>query len=317
MTRLDQKEFIVVSGKGGTGRTTTSMVIGAYLAGKNKKTLLCLANALPRNVDLLGDGNVGPEISAVSPCLDVVNLQPRESREEYGRKVLPSRTLHRMVFRSKTVGSFLDAVPGLAEWAMLGKATHHALNRQGGNKEYDVVIFDSPATGHGLDILALPRAIVKAVPTGRMREEALERRLLLEDRDRSEILPVTLPEEMPVNETAEFTRALPAIRMAAERLVVNRVISSPPNEALTDLVDTNEDPHQPWLLPAAVALSRYRSQTRNIDQLNARIKVPQIHLPEIKGGLTKEGLERLTEAFEKGLDGNETERTQGTHGERE
>ena len=156
MVDLFDKRFIVVAGKGGVGRTTVSMILGVCAAKMGKRTLVCLTNAPLRYSELLGGVTLEKGIHKANENLHVVNLNPVSSREEYGLMVLPSRTLHRIVFGSRLVNAFFDAVPGLAQWSMLGKATHHALNETDGVPEYDLVVFDSPATGHGLDILSLP-----------------------------------------------------------------------------------------------------------------------------------------------------------------
>ena len=185
MTSLFDKRCVAIAGPGGVGRTTVSLALGRLAAGRGRRTLVCLCNVFSGNADVLGDMKVDATIRTVSENLDVVNLEPRSSQEEYGRRVVRNRAVHRLVFGSRVVRGFLDAVPGLAEWAVLGKATFHAMERIGGSSRYDMVIFDSPAHGHGLDTLALPRAIVASVPSGQMRDEARARcRLMASDSKR-------------------------------------------------------------------------------------------------------------------------------------
>jgi anion-transporting ArsA/GET3 family ATPase len=275
------------------------LVIGRLAASRGRRALVCLSNAPSRYADLLGDVFIDSKIRSVSSLLDVVNLEPRASQEEYGLKVLRNRTLHRLIFGSRIVRGFLDAVPGLAEWAMLGKATHHALGGNGDKPEYDLVVFDSPATGHGLDILALPRAIVSAVPTGRMREEAHRRCELLEDPIRSEIVPVTLAEEMSVNETAELVTGLGKLGLTVERIAVNMVVPQQIDSRLAKMVQCDELPS--WLRPTAAALGREKLQEENLEQLKSRVSADQIKLPMITGNLDEASLLLLVDAFSKGL----------------
>ena len=91
----------------------------------------------------------------------------------------------------------VPATDGKYVFSLDPKATFHALEKIGHSPRYDMVIFDSPAHGHGLDTLALPRAIVTSVPSGQMREEARIRCRLMEDEALTEVIPVTLPEEGP------------------------------------------------------------------------------------------------------------------------
>ena len=306
MSNLLDKRFIVIAGKGGVGRTTVSLVLGQMAASLGRRTLVCLCNAQPRYVDLLGDVVLSTTIRKISEMLHVVNLEPKACQKEYGMQHLNNRTLHALVFSSKTVTRFLDAVPGLSDWAMLGKATYHALETVNGQPKYDLVVFDSPATGHGLNILALPRAIVSAVPTGRMREEALARCELLEDPSLSEVIPVTLPEEMPVNETVEFVSSLAELGLFVERVVVNMVASDHMSPELKDLVQQamKSETVPSWLLPASAALSRQEMQQESLERLLERIPAEQIILPGIaKDSMNEASLLSLVTALTSQLNG--------------
>lgn len=277
------KEFVVVGGKGGVGKTSLTVVLGKLSARRGRRTLICLANAPSRYRALLGGVPLTPDIATIARNLDAVNLEPRASQEEYGRSVLPTRTLHKLVFGSKVVRTFLDAVPGLAEWAMLGKATYHALSSTPEHPKYDIVFFDSPATGHGLDVLALPRAIATSVPAGRIRDEALQRIELLEDPTRTEAVPVTLPEEMPVTETREYIVGLRELHLSVERVIVNRFLSHPPSEGLKAAVEAEDSKNLPeWMHPAAVALGAYASQKHAIERLERNLRVPVAVLPLVR-----------------------------------
>jgi anion-transporting ArsA/GET3 family ATPase len=286
MSDLFDRRFIVVAGKGGVGRTTVAMIIGRLASQRGRRTLVCLCNAPLRYLSLLGGVALTSEIREITERLHVINLEPRAAREEYGLMVLRNRTLHRLVFGSRIVRAFLDAVPGLAEWAMLGKATYHALREEGGRSQYDLVVFDSPATGHGLDVLSLPRAIVSAIPSGRMREEAARRVELMEDPLRCEVLPVTIPEEMAVNEALELVAALRALDLNVARLVVNLVQPEPVSGAVAELVRAAGSTGDPpaWSIPAAAALSAQRVQRASIERLSRAVDGPIIRLPIAPGG---------------------------------
>ena len=304
MPSLLDKEFVIVAGKGGVGRTTISVVLGRAAANLGKRVLICLSNAPRRYSDLLGGIVLGSSILQVTPLLSVVNLDPRASQEEYGLQVLKNRTLHRLIFGSRIVRGFLDAVPGLAEWAMLGKATFHAMEMIGDEHRYDIVILDSPATGHGLDILALPRAIVSAVPGGRMKDEALARCELMEDPRRTEVLPVTVPEQIPVNETIEFVRRLSGIGLHYERIVLNMMAPKAMSKELEKFVEQTVSIADvpPWLVPAAAEFEIQREKEENVIRLQKEIGAPQIALPLIPGGsLDEASILLLVEAFAAGL----------------
>ena len=304
MASLLDKRFVIIAGKGGVGKTTVSLILGRLAASKGRRTLVCLCNAPPRYSDLLGGAAVGSAIRRLAFNLDVVNLEPRAAQEEYGMQKLRNRTLHRLVFSSRVVRAFLDAVPGLAEWALIGKATYHAMETVHGRPVYDLVLFDSPATGHGLDILSLPRAIASAVPGGQMREEALLRRRLLEDPDRCEVIPVTLAEEIPVNETVEFVAGIRKLGLAVERVIINMFVPDPVGERFAARTEAFEGPggSDSWRLPLAAALGRQKMQAESLERLTSLVPGKQICLPFIPGGSLDEGaVDRLVAAFEAGI----------------
>ena len=104
--------------------------------------------------------------------LDLV-LQPERALREYGEMILKSRMVYDAVFDNKYVRNFFAGVPGLYEWAVLGKAWFHSIeNLPDGRPRFDVVLFDAPATGHGLDMLRVPKVIVDIVPPGILRRDA-------------------------------------------------------------------------------------------------------------------------------------------------
>ena len=159
---------------------------------------------------MLGSDLVGSEVSQVAANVWAVNMEPEKAMEEYGALTLKSRTLYKLLFDNKYVRTFFRAVPGLQEWALLGKAWWHTTG--GGPmtaavEEYDVVILDAPATGHGLDMLRVPKVILDVVPPGLLRRDAERAWTLFQDPATCAVVLVTLPEEMPTTETIELAHA--------------------------------------------------------------------------------------------------------------
>lgn len=298
MKNLLEKHFVVVGGKGGVGRTVVSLALGRLAAASGKRVLVCLCNAPPRYTRLVGGVSLGPDIATVSTGLEVVNLEPRASQEEYGRTVIHSRLLHKVVFGSRIVRSFLDAVPGLAEWSLLGKATFHALPDTTGARTHDLVVFDSPATGHGLDILRLPSAIASTIPAGRLRDEAMARVELLSDPSRCEVVPVTLAEDIPVRETTEYVERLRAKGLSVRRIVVNRVEVGRLSPGVEELLDSWQSQEPPdWLLPAAVTQASAELQESCLCDLQ-RLGLPLVLLPHLRQDeLDEESLDALHSAL--------------------
>jgi len=108
---------------------------------------------------------------------------------------------------------------------MLGKAWWHTTETlPNGSFKYDVVLLDAPATGHGLDMLRVPKVILEVVPPGLLRRDAERAMALFQDPVTCAVVLVTLPEEMPTTETIELARALEELRLPVGRVVVNGVL---------------------------------------------------------------------------------------------
>ena len=225
MSTLAGRRFVLVTGKGGVGKTTVCAAEALALAAKGKRVLVAMCNAKERLSVMLGSGPIGPEVAPVETNVWAVNMRPENALEEYGVLVLRSRALYRTLFGNRYVRTFLRAVPGMQEWAMLGKAWWHTTETlPDGAPKYDVVILDAPATGHGLDMLRVPKVILDVVPPGLLRRDAERAWALFQDAKTTAVVLVTLAEEMPTTETIELAAALGELGLPVSRVVVNAVL---------------------------------------------------------------------------------------------
>src|SRR5580658_6830390 len=226
MAALDDKRFLIVTGKGWVGKTTVCAAEALALAARGKRVLVAMCNAKERLSAMLGSDLIGNQVALVSQNVWAVNMDPESALEEYGLMMLKSRTLYKLLFDNKYVRTFFRAVPGMAEWAMLGKAWWHTTELgDDGRPRFDVVILDAPATGHGLDMLRVPKVIVDIVPPGPLRGDATRAWATFQDPAQSGVVLVTLPEEMPVTETIELARALvDQLQLPIDRVIVNSVL---------------------------------------------------------------------------------------------
>jgi len=206
---LLDRRLLVVSGKGGTGKSTLSAALAFAAARRGKKTLVCEVTARERVSELLGRPPSGTNITELLPNLFSVHVRPREALREYALMIIKYEFLYNRVFESKLVRYFLDAAPSLAEIVMLGKVWWHATHDlQNGKPRWDLVILDAPATGHGLTFLTVPEVFLRLVSEGPLARDMLGMQALLADERRCRTCIVTLPEEMPANEAVEMHRAL-------------------------------------------------------------------------------------------------------------
>lgn len=216
--RLARRQLIVVSGKGGVGRTTLSALLGLALTRRGRRVLVATTGHDDRLGWMLGAPSLPDTVHAIDERLHIQRLVPRVCLREYGAMVVRSERISAAVFDNRIVRRLLQAIPGLDDFAVFGKAWHEAAR----GETYDTVIFDGPATGHLLYTLGVPQAILGAIPPGPLTREAALIRDTLTDPERTEAVLVGLPERWPLTELGELGAALRHQRnIAIETVVVN------------------------------------------------------------------------------------------------
>jgi anion-transporting ArsA/GET3 family ATPase len=193
------KKLILVLGKGGVGRSTVAAAIAWQCAKQGRKTLLFETNANDRFGPYFDKSPVGTDVVQLAPNLSAVNTTPAAALAEYGMMILRWRSVYEMVFENRVTRAFLRAIPGLDDYALLGKAWFHTTETKWGKPVWDTVVFDMPASGHSVSMLRVPWVIVDTVPEGPLTRDARTVKELLCDRERTAAVLVTLAEEMPVN----------------------------------------------------------------------------------------------------------------------
>jgi anion-transporting ArsA/GET3 family ATPase len=304
MLSLDRRRFLFVTGKGGSGKTTVSAALALTLAARGQRVLVATSGARERLSALLDSAPLGAEITALRPNLWGVLLTPEVALREYGTMVLQSPKLVRALFDNRYVQGFFNGAPGLRQWALLGKAWYHTQEkRPDGSPRFDVVVFDAPATGHGLDMLRVPKVILAAAPPGRLRTDAERALGFLRDPAKSGVVVVTLPEEMPTNETLELITALTVeLGLPVAEIVANSVVESlfseAESEALAGLAELDVTSRADAALGGAArrALAE-RAQRESLARLLAtNISVRQ--LPRVETGeITRSDVEALGAHF--------------------
>ncbi|HVI96692.1 MAG TPA: ArsA-related P-loop ATPase, partial [Anaeromyxobacter sp.] len=198
------RRLVIVTGKGGVGKSTVSAALALLAARSGKRVLVCEVNAQERVAPLLGAPPSGSEIREAIPRVFTVDVTPHDAMRQYGLMVLRFKTIYDAVFENRLVRYFLRVIPGLAELVMLGKILWEAKSEERGAPRWDLVIVDAPATGHAVQLLRVPQTLLDTVPAGPLRSDATWMQELLVDPVRTALAIVTLPEEMPVNEAIEL-----------------------------------------------------------------------------------------------------------------
>ena len=103
----------------------------------------------------------------------------------------------------------------------MGTEVASALNAIG--KPYEVILIDTPATGHMLALTALPDLLLKLLPWGPIPEALREGQSYINDQAKGAAYVVTLPEQLPVTETLEIIAGLTETRIHVGGVIVNRM----------------------------------------------------------------------------------------------
>ncbi|HUB07657.1 MAG TPA: ArsA-related P-loop ATPase [Myxococcales bacterium] len=277
---LLDRRFLVLTGKGGVGKSTLTAALALAAARRGKRVLACEVNADDRLPALLGAKPVGPRIAEIQKNLWCVNIRPHEAMVEYGLMKLKSGALVHAVLENRVMRYFLNALPSLAEVVTMGKILFHVREQEGGRDRFDVVLLDAPATGHGLGLLSISRSVLGTVPPGPLHDDMRWMAELLEDPARTAVHLVTLPEELPVSETLELNASLREARLPRGVCLLNGVW---PNRVAPGELDSL--PREPALAPVRAAVERMQLRAdlgaAEARRLREGIDLPVLELPQL------------------------------------
>ncbi len=278
-------------GKGGVGRSTVAAAIASATAAKGRRTLLYEANASDRFGEFFGHKPVGTSITKLRENLFAVNTTPAAALEEYGLMVLRFRSIYKLVFENRITEAFIKAIPGVEDYALLGKAWFHTKERKGDKAVWDTVVFDMAASGHSLSMLRIPWAITQTVPDGPLTRDAKEIQRLLCDPERTAVVMVTMAEDMPSNEAIDLSKQMhDHLGLSTSQLIVNQLYEDrfpegSPQDQILSALDASAAELGPALHAVRAHALQYRSRRKLNETYLARLaktlRTPQVHLPRI------------------------------------
>lgn len=222
LAALAGRQLVLVTGKGGVGKSAIASVLGRRLSRGGRRVLVIELDPRESVHQMLGVPPSGGDIVEVAPRLMLQNLQPRRVLDGLVSKQVRIEWVAQRVRRSPVYQQFAEGAPGLKELAVLGQTVLLVEGRADGAPPVDTVVIDAPATGHGVSLLAAPRLVSEVIehgPFGRMTAEVAE---FVTDPERVAVVVVTLAEEMPVTEALELRASLDErTGRSPELLVVN------------------------------------------------------------------------------------------------
>ncbi|MGH2769716.1 MAG: ArsA family ATPase [Actinomycetota bacterium] len=220
------RRLLILSGKGGVGKTTVSAALGTLATRHDLKVLLVEVEGRSALSNLFGGPVLGSGPRELRPGLYGMNISPEEALKEYLEVQFHMKRVLRPLITSHLVEYATHAAPGLRDILMLGKVWHLATRR----REFDLLILDTPASGHAVSMLRSPEGFLHAVPIGRLASHARGVMEWLRDPEQVAVHLVTVAEEMPVSETLETVRRLERqLATEVDQIYVN-MLYPPPGE---------------------------------------------------------------------------------------
>ena len=278
------RRVVLITGKGGVGRSTVAAALAVISGRAGRRVLLTelqeptrvTASPLARHFDRetlprvpadLGDGVQG------------IVLRAEKGVQLFLESVLPIPSLARLALRSPALVRLLRAAPSFHEMGIF----YHLLSLlrerlPDGEPRYEQVIIDMPATGHTVALTGLPALLQRIIPSGPVAASLREGQAILNDPAQGGAWVVTLPETLPVTEALELVEALRETSMPVGGVIANRVPEDPftpeEHDALRSLLQGRP-------VYGMGELDRLRQASRSLSRLRQAVDVPLALIEEL------------------------------------
>ncbi len=307
VAQLFARRVILVTGKGGVGRTTVAAALARLGAEQGRRVLIAEfeePSSLRKSPLAAHFGEeVFPDVPRrLADNVWGLTLHAVKGTELFLTAVFRVGALARLALRTAPLRKLLHSGPSFHEMGVLYHLLHAVKSvREDGSERYDLVVLDMPATGHTLALTELPRVLLKLVSRGPIARAMREGQAIMNDPAKAAACVVTLPEPLPVSECLELMEGLAASRVHVGAVLANRVPENPFTEEEQEALDAvlRRGPVRGQTL-----LDRVRRSEASLRRLRQSIDVPLILVPEVDEGPLLAGvLEALRNDLDRGRPG--------------
>lgn len=233
MTRAPRHTLHIVSGKGGTGKTTIAAALACALATRDRRVLLCEVEGrngiaeLFEVPDLTGDDERRISRTPAGGSVFGLTIDAEDALLEYLDTFYHLGLAGKALDRFGAVDFATSIAPGLRDVLLTGKV-YEAVRRgvKGRRDAYDAVVLDAPPTGRIAQFLNVHEAVSGLAKMGPIRNQADSIMRVLRS-STTVVHLVTLLEDMPVTETEEAVAALAPTQIRVGTVIENMVTPSP------------------------------------------------------------------------------------------
>lgn len=247
--------YIFFTGKGGTGKTVSSLLFGKYFADKGMKTLVVSADYSKHIGEIGGLKNLGefPVKSKYDDNLYFAAISQDIALNEYKEKTVEHfRAYSANVESLKVLQEELNS-PCTEEVAVFKKFSSYFFEY----KDYDVIIFDAAPTGHALRLLYISMRYAKTGTKEQATEELVK---ILKDPDKTLFSLCLYLEYSPIEEAKRAYYDLKAAGIDTSFLVINYILDNNFNDKFFN--------------------GRKKMQKKYIDMVRQKIDIPFFMVPQ-------------------------------------
>jgi anion-transporting ArsA/GET3 family ATPase len=312
----------VVTGKGGTGKSTVAAALALELAARGGRVLLCEVEGrqgIARMFDVDPLPYAERRIAAgrrrddhPPGAVHALHIEPEAALLEYLAMYYKLGRAGRALDRFGVVEFATTIAPGVRDVLLTGKV-FEAVQRNSRNKgaiQYDAVVLDAPPTGRITQFLNVSGELAGLAKVGPVRNQA-DTMMTLFRSPRTAVHLVTVLEEMPVQETVDAIAELEAARLPVGAVVVNQVrprdiAPADLRAALEGTLDTDRIARDleragvhdgPDLVTGLVTEARDHAERRALEDAQREVVAglgrPTFELPRLPGGVDLGGLYEL------------------------
>ncbi|MFI6759316.1 ArsA family ATPase [Micromonospora sp. NPDC050417] len=215
----------VVTGKGGTGKTSVAAALALALAADGRRTLLVEVEGRQGIAQLFGTGPLPYEERRIVALpgggeVRALAVDPEEALLEYLDMFYKLGAAGRALRKLGAIDFATTIAPGLRDVLLTGKVKEATTRTAEKRRVYDSVVLDAPPTGRIGRFLNVTAEAARLAKVGPIKTQSEGVAALLRSPITS-VHVVTLLEEMPVQETVDAIAELNKLRIPIGRVIVN------------------------------------------------------------------------------------------------